>query len=344
MSKNKGARVLLTVLCVVLGLVLAGMIAGTVYFQMLVGKIGRVEDTDETYSDEQIQEILKEEEPEENTAPELKDEDVDWGEDEGQVIEKSENIVNILLIGQDTRQSGVRARSDSMILVTFNIEENTITMTSFLRDLYVKIPGYSDNKLNATYVFGGMELLNQTLEQNFGVQVDGNVEVDFSRFAEVIELLGGVDIELRHDEAMYINAKLASEGISSSLTAGMQTLNGNQALWYSRIRYLDADADFSRTNRQRKVVNSLIEKFRDTKLTTLMGLLDELLPMIATDMSNSEILGYAKDLFPMLADCTIVSQRIPADNTYTQRSIDGMSCIVADMDAARKLLEETIGG
>ena len=343
-KKNKGARVMLTVLCVVLGIVLAGMIAGTVYFSKLSDKIGRVEGTEETYSDEQLQEILKEEEPEENTAPEMDENDVDWGNAEGQVIEKKEEIINILLIGQDARQTGVRARSDSMILVTFNVEENTITLTSFLRDLYVKIPGYNQNKLNATYVYGGMELLNQTLEQNFGVQVDGNVEVDFSRFADVIELLGGVDMELRHDEAMYINRKLGKDGIVSNLTAGMHTLNGDQALWYSRIRYLDADSDFSRTNRQRKVINSLVDKFRDAKLTTLLGLLDELLPMITTDMTNGEIIGYAKDLFPMLADCTIISQRIPADNAYELRTIGGMSCVVANMDAARQLLEETIGG
>lgn len=343
-NKKKSVRVLLTVLCVVLGIVLAGLIAGTVYFNVLAGKIGRVDGPVETYSEEQLQEMLKEDDDEENTAPEMDGDDVNWGSGEGQTIEKSENIINILLIGQDAREGWGRSRSDTMMLVTLNTKEKTITLTSFLRDLYVKIPGYKDNKMNATYVFGGMELLNQTLEQNFGVQVDGNVEVDFSRFADVIDLLGGVDIELRYDEAMYINAKLAKKGISSSLTAGMHTLNGDQALWYSRIRYLDADADFSRTNRQRKVINSLIEKFRDAKLTTLLGLLDELLPMIATDMTNSEIIDYATDLFPMLADCTIISQRIPADNTYTQRSIDGMSCIVADMDAARKLLEETIGG
>jgi LCP family protein required for cell wall assembly len=342
-KKNKGLRVLLTVLCVVLGIVLAAMIAGTVYFNVLVGKIGRVDGNDETYSDEQLQEILKEDN-EGNNAPDMDENDMDWGSNEGNLIEKSEDIINILLIGQDAREGWGRSRSDTMMLVTFNTKEKTITLTSFLRDLYVKIPGYKDNKMNATYVFGGMELLNQTLELNFGVQVDGNVEVDFSRFADVIELLGGVDIELRDDEAAYINAKLGKQGISSSLTAGMQTLNGDQALWYSRIRYLDADSDFSRTNRQRKVVNSLIEKFRDTRLTTLLRLLNDLLPMIATDMSNSEILGYAKDLFPMLADCTIVSQRIPADNTYSLRTIGGMSCIVADMDAARKLLEESIGG
>lgn len=344
MPKKKGARVLLTVLCIVLGIILAGLIAGTVYFHVLMGKIGRVEGTDETYSDEQLQEILKEEGEEENTAPIMNEDEVNWGTGDGGIIEKTEDVINILLIGQDARPGWGRSRSDSMILVTFNTKANTITLTSFLRDLYVKIPGYADNKLNATYVFGGMELLNQTLEQNFGVQVDGNVEVDFSRFADVIELLGGVDIELRHDEAMYINNKLGQEGIYSSLTSGMQTLNGNQALWYSRIRYLDVDADFSRTNRQRKVINSLVEKFRDAKLTTLLGLLDDLLPMIATDLTNSEMIGYAKDLFPMLKDCTIISQRIPADNAYSLRTIGGMSCVVADMDAARKLLDETIGG
>lgn len=344
MPKKSGTRTLLIVLCIVLGIVLAGMIAATVYFNVLIGKIERVEGSEETYSDEQLQEILQEDEAEENTAPEMNEDDIDWGPGEGETIEKTENIINILLIGQDARKGWDRSRSDTMMLVTVNVQDKTITLTSFLRDIYVQIPGYLNNKLNATYVFGGMELLNQTLEHNFGVQVDGNVEVDFSRFPEVIDLLGGVDIELRDDEARYINQKLAEEGIQSSLTGGLQSLDGNQALWYSRIRKLDADADFSRTNRQRKVINSLIEKFRNAKLTTLLGLLDELLPMIATDMTNSEILGYATDLFPILADCTIVSQRIPADNEYVLGSIDGMSCIFADMEAARKLLEETIGG
>lgn len=343
--QNNGGRAFLVVVCVLLGLVLTGLICGTIYFNVLLGKIQH-DDINETLSQEQIDQILGEEtqDPNESLPPEMDGDDMDWGNNEGKVIEAAENVVNILLIGQDAREGWGRSRSDTMILVTVNKESKTITLTSFLRDLYVKIPGYEDNKLNATYVFGGMELLNETLELNFGVQVDGNVEVDFSHFADVIDLLGGVDIELRDDEAAYINSNLALEGISSSLTGGMHTLNGDQALWYSRIRYLDADADFSRTNRQRKVINSLIEKFRNTKLTTLLGLLDDLLPMITTDLSNAEIIDYATDLFPILADATIVSQRVPADGAYTLNSIRGMSCIVADMDAARKLLEETISG
>ena len=342
-KQGNGGRTFLKVLCVLLGIVLAAGIALTVYVSYLSGLVGRQNGEQETLSQEQIDEILKEEtiDPDASTAPIMNEEDMNWGEKEGEVIETSDNIVNILLIGQDARPGQGRSRSDSMILVTFNKETKTITMTSFLRDLYVKIPGYEDNKLNATYVFGGMPLLDETLKVNFGVRVDGNVEVNFSHFAEVIDLLGGVDMELRQDEAKYINATATT---GTPVSAGLMHLNGEQALQYSRIRHLDYDSDFSRTNRQRKVINALIEKFRSTKLTTLLGLLDDLLPMITTDMTNAEIIDLATDLFPMLADCTIVSQRIPADGAYELKTIRYMSCVVADMDAARRLLEETIGG
>ncbi len=340
-NKKSRGRGFLVALCVILGLLLAALIGLTVYVSYLSGLVGREDATQETLSQAQIEEILKEETvaPDASTAPIVQEDDIDWGEKEGELIETSDNVINILLIGQDARPGEGRSRSDSMILVTFNKEKKTITMTSFLRDLYVKIPGYRDNKMNATYIFGGMPLLNQTLEQNFGVRVDGNVEVNFSHFADVIDLLGGVDLELRADEAGTVNYATGRY----VLGAGMMHLDGEQALHYSRIRSLDADADFSRTNRQRKVINALIEKFRNTKLTTLLGLLDDLLPMITTDLSNAEIMELATELFPMLADATIVSQRIPADNTYELATINGMSCVVADMDAARELLEQTLG-
>lgn len=340
-KKRSVGRVLLTVLCVLLGLILAAGIALTLIGNSLYNKMNRIEAPQETLSQEQIQEILQEEtvDPEGPTAPVLREEDMDWGEKEGQMIESSGEVINILLIGQDARPGEIRARSDTMILVTFDTGRKTVTMTSFLRDLYVKIPGYQDNKLNAAYAFGGMPLLNQTLEVNFGVQVDGNVEVNFSRFAEVIDLLGGVDMELRQDEANLINRKVGH----SKLSEGMMHMDGDQALYYSRIRYLDADGDFSRTNRQRKVITALIDKFRNTDRATLLGLLDDLLPMIATDMDRSDILKLAADLIPMLKDCTIISQRVPADGEYEFRTIRSMSCVVADMDAARELLKQTIG-
>lgn len=339
-EKSGCGRAFMAIVCVVLGLVLTVMIAGTVYANYLLGLMNRDDGAiQETLSQEQIDELMQEDMVSDGdaTAPVVKEEDIDWGEAE--VIETSSNVVNIMLIGQDARPGQGRSRSDSMILVTINKSAKTITLTSFLRDMYVKIPGYADNKMNAAYAFGGMKLLNDTLEQNFGVKVDGNVEVDFSNFAKVIDLLGGVDMELRYDEAAYINQGTGRKDLGS----GMQHLDGEQALFYSRIRHLDKDADFSRTNRQRKVINALIEKFRNTDVLTLMGLLKDLLPMITTDMKNSEIVDYATDLLPMLVDCTVVSQRVPGDDDYYFATINKMSCVVADMEAARALLEQTMG-
>lgn len=346
-EKNKrsgGKRGALIALCVVLGIVLTVLLGGTIYASRLMGSINRAEEQ-ETLSQEQLDQLLAEdaenmEETVDGTIPTANKEDIDWG-GEVEKVEAGENIINILLIGQDARGSG-HARSDTMILCTFNKENNTITMTSFMRDLYVKIPGYYSNRINAAYFAGGMQVLDETLEYNFGVKVDGNVEVNFAHFAEVIDVLGGVDIELTSVEANYINSALRDEGVVSNLSEGMQHLNGQQALWYSRTRKVGGGGDFTRTERQRKVLNSLIEEFRNADLSTMLNLLEEILPMLTTDMSNAELISLATELFPMLAGCTIVSQRIPADDAYTMTMIDGMSVLLADMDAARELLKETI--
>lgn len=340
-KKVTGKRVALMILCIVLAVVLIVLAAGTLYVNHLYSRMNYVDpETEETLSQEELDALLGTEEVDpEATGPVMDESEVQWGEGHDvQIGGEGSKVVNILLIGQDARPGWGRSRSDSMILCTFNKETKTLTMTSFLRDLYVQIPGYSDNKLNATYVAGGMKLLNDTLELNFGIHVDGNVEVDFSRFAQLVDLLGGVDMELRDDEAGFINAQCRS-----NLTGGFQHLSGEEALHYSRIRSLDRDSDFSRTNRQRKVLNALLEKFKDSNINTILSLLDEALPMVTTDMTQSEIVGLVTELFPLLKDATIVSQRIPADGTYSCPMIREMSVVLADMDAARQLLKETLG-
>lgn len=343
-KKNSGKRVAMTVLCIVLGVILIGMLAGTIVVNHLYGKMNYVDpETEVTLSQEELDELLGSDEPvPEVTGPVMDENEIQWGEKHDIQIggEEDDNVINILLIGQDARPGWGRSRSDSMILCTINKEKKTLTMTSFLRDLYVQIPGYADNKLNATYVAGGMKLLNDTLDHNFGIHVDGNVEVDFSRFAQLVDLLGGVDMELRQDEANYINAGSTS---GEWLSAGMQHLNGEQALTYSRIRSLDLDSDFSRTNRQRKVINALIEKFKNSNLTTILALLDEALPMVTTDMTQAEIVSLVTEVFPLLKDMQIVSQRVPIDGTYSCPMIRSMSVVLADMDANREFLKETLG-
>ena len=210
-------------------------------------------------------------------------------------------------------------------------------MTSFLRDLYVPIPGHRSNRINAAYSEGGAALLDETLKENFGLHIDGNVEVDFSQFSQIIDLLGGVELELREDEAAEINKETGS-----GLSAGVQVLNGEQALTYARIRKLDADGDFSRTSRQRKLMNALLGSYRNIKWKDLLPLIDELLPLISTDMNYGRLVLLAMEILPKLSDAQITSQRIPADGTFTDEKIDGMAVLSADLEANRQLLRETL--
>ena len=313
-------------LCTLLGLVFAVMLCGTLAFQHLLGKLNYVEPVQP--EGDGIVSVF--------SAISLGDFGADTQDNK---VQSASGVLNILLVGQDRREGESQARSDSMILCTFNKHTKQLTMTSFLRDLYVSIPGYHDNRINAAYSEGGISLLRETLEQNFGVEIDGTVEVDFTQFSGIVDLLGGVEIELRQDEANVINQETGG-----ALEAGVRTLNGMEALAYSRIRKLDADGDFSRTNRQRKVMSALFTSLKDIKITAVIPLLNELLPMITTDMNSGQLLLCALEVFPMLSGTQIVSQHIPANGTYTDQTIDGMAVLVADMDAARQLLENTMQG
>ena len=340
-EQNKKKRTTKIIVCVILSIVLVAVLAVTFFTQYLLGKLNYSDRSQPSLSQEEIDAIQNgdgETVDPNFTGPNLNGDEIDWGEVYA-TIGGDDNIVNVMLIGQDRRPGEDRARSDSMILCTFNKKTGQITMTSFLRDLYVKIPGYYSNRINAAYTFGGMSLLNETLETNFGIHVDGNVEVDFSQFAQIIDLLGGVPMEIRQDEAENISLVT---GIP--ISAGTHILNGEQALAYSRIRSLDADGDFSRTSRQRKVINALLSSYKNASVATLVGMLDDILPMVTTDMGPEKIISHAFSLFPMLANADIVSQRIPADGTYSGQMIDGMAVLVADMDATRQYLRETLLG
>ncbi len=331
-----GKQAGLVVLCSVLALILVLMILGTVYVESLMNLINRDVDNS-TLSADEYEAFLATQETEEPhpDAIVVDPGDVQWG-GEADLLETSDNIVNILLIGQDRRPGEGRQRSDAMILCTINREKKTLTMTSFMRDMYVRIPGYYDNRINACYQLGGMELLNECLEKNFGVQVDGNVEVDFNGFKDIVELIGGVDIELTDAEANHLNAQHGY-----ALSSGMQRLNGEQALSYSRIRYV-GNGDFGRTNRQRVVLAALVNECRNLSLMELNNLLKGILPMVTTDMSNADIFGYALDMFPLLMDLQIVTQRIPADGAYYQAMINKMAVLVPDLEANRQLLEDSL--
>ncbi|MPM01318.1 Transcriptional regulator LytR [bioreactor metagenome] len=254
--------------------------------------------------------------------------DVTWPSDVTPI--SGMNIMNILLIGQDRREGEPRERADSMILVSFNKKDGTVKLISFLRDLYVQIPGYSDNRLNASYAFGGMELLDKTIARNFGVQIGGNFEVDFDGFQQIIDIMGGIDVDLSKAEAKYLN-----KNFRWKLSEGSNHLSGEQALAYARIRKLDSD--FRRTERQRKIVMQAMSDMLKLSTAEKLGLLDSILPYLTTDLTKAEILGYAMTVLQAGVNGT-ESYSIPAEGTYRFASIRGMSVIVPDLKKNRESL------
>lgn len=317
------ARSAMKLLCFFLALVLVFLLGAMALFQQVLGKIHYTQPTADLGT--RLTALLSDV----RSASSRKSADLIGGTGSG--------IVNILLIGQDRREGEETARSDSIILCTYHRKTGDLTVTSFLRDLYVPIPGHSSNRINAAYSEGGMTLLDDTLEQDFDLHIDGNIEVDFSQFAGIIDLLGGVKLELREDEAEVINRETGS-----SLSAGMQTLSGTEALTYARIRKLDLDGDFSRTDRQRKVINALLDSYRDIKWRDLLPLMDQLLPLISTDLNYGQLVLLAMEVLPKLPNAQITNQRIPADGTFTDETINGMAVLSADLDANRALLRETL--
>ncbi len=244
--------------------------------------------------------------------------------------------INFLLVGRDAHGEGENGRSDSMILCSVDTEQRSITMISFLRDIYLRIPGHGSNRLNAAYSWGGAELLKETLAENFGVTTDVTLEIDFDGFENVIDYLGGVDIALTDSEARHMNS-----GHGWSLIEGINHLDGAQALSYARIRYLDSD--FGRTERQRNVLTALLEKFRDAGYVEMLSATDAFLDQSTSDHTDEELLEYALELYAMMDDFKIATHRIPADGTYSYEIIRGMSVIEVDFEENRELLSSILG-
>ena len=348
-QKKKKPKVWLIVLCTVLALVLILVVAAVIYFESLLGLINKADEIpQETMSQEEydaLMDSLKETVAEDYDGQILGDEDVQWGEVEQ--IEDTDDVLNILLIGQDRRSADHgRSRSDVIILCTVNKPAKKITFTSFMRDMYVQIPGYEDNRINVPYAIGGMKLLDRTLSTNFGVQVDGNVEVDFYGFIGIVDLMGGIELELTQAEANYLNKNFSwdvNDGQSKEwdMKEGVNQLTGSQALAYARMRYV-GNGDYQRTERQRKVLSLLVEKAKGLSITELNLLLKHALPMITTDIDDQKIFSYALELFPMLPELTVVTQRIPADGAYESTYVREMAVLVPNLARNRYLLQEAM--
>ena len=338
-KKRLWLKILTITLISILALILIGVIALFIIGNNLLNLMDRTPAISTTMSKEQIEEYIREntETMDPNfTGEVLTDEDIDWDTMEVEPIPQGDHIINFLLVGKDLVSSGI-CRTDSMILCTINKSTKQITLTSFMRDLYLRLPNGYTNRINASYVFGGIDLLKRTVEESFGVKLHGTFEVDFEGFKDVIDLLGGVEITLDNSEANYMNKY--TENATRAFSAGTYNLVGNEALTYARMRYVGGDT--TRTLRQRTVLGKIFEKCHDMSPTQLYKLMEKILPLVTTNLTNGQIMSYAAQLLPMLSDLQLnTNSRVPMEGSYKMCMINNMSVLVADLDANRKMLEE----
>ena len=329
-KKKNGRRGCLIALIVILSLVLAALLAIAALGTYYLGRVNRIE---------------------EYTGPKMSDEfdtETQVGIETMETVDASDvvfetvdvlegDVINILLVGQDRRPGEERSRSDSMILVTLNKQKNSIQLTSFMRDLYVQIPGYMDNRLNVAYRYGDVTLMNEAFLVNFGLEIDGNVVVDFDEFIEIIEVIGGVTLEITSAEADYMNSRS-----DNTFQVGSNYMNAKDALIFTRMRYA-AGGDYGRTDRQRRVLMALAESMRDADVGTLIALFDRILPHLSTNLNNAQILQCIKDGAAILSkDGQIQTYRIPQDDAHYPASIRGMAVLVPDLEMCREDLQEFI--
>lgn len=253
---------------------------------------------------------------------------------ENPVIDNSDNtkpeppedktVSNILLIGVETFEGA--QNTDTMIIASLDSKNNVIKLTSLMRDLYVQIPGHKNNKLNAAYANGGIKLLYDTIETNFGLSMDGYVLVDFDDFEQIIDYFDGIDLELTSKEAEYLRTtNYISNPANRDVVAGVQHMNGNQVLGYCRIRKVSTkteSSDFGRTQRQRIVLEKIFEKLRKKNVIQLGLIMNNIISNIdiKTDITKSDYNNYLQQAV-YLEKNEIKTFRVPKDDSYNSEKV-----------------------
>lgn len=244
--------------------------------------------------------------------------------------EYSKSVINIALFGIDAEE-GSAGRSDSIIIATIDTIHKKLKLTSIMRDAYVNIGDRGLDKINHAYAFGGGQLAIKTLNENFNLNIEDFIAVNFTTMPKIIDKLGGVTIDITSEEVSHIS------GISS---AGTYTLTGEQALAYSRIRYASG-GDYVRTDRQRTVLNKVFEKILDANFTQYPGLLSEILPMVKTSLDYSEILDIGSEILKM-GVTGLEQERFPRDGYCEGKMINGVYYLTFDKENTVKQLHDYI--
>lgn len=264
-----------------------------------------------------------------------KTEKIELQQQSSQNLKHNDDILNILLVGLDDDKGG-SSRSDTMMLMSVDKINKAIKLTSFLRDMWVAIPGHDNARINAAFTYGGIDLTVKTIENNFNVDIDHTVIVDFDMFKNIIDALGGVEVEITQKESDFINRTT-----SVTVKPGINKLDGKGALVYARIRKLDSD--FNRTQRQRKVITAIIKKAVNTNPFELISAVSKIMPSVKTDINALQLTGLALNALKYIK-FDINQLQVPADNAYTSKRIKGQAVLVPDMDKNRDNIIKFIYG
>ena len=262
-------------------------------------------------------------------------------------FDKLDGMRNILLLGVDSRTGSISGRTDTMILLSVDIEGNVIKMTSFLRDTYVSIPGYKNNRLNAAYVYGGFDLLAATFEENFGIRPDAYVAVNLSGLTRVIDELGGVYVDVNSKKIDRINAVIywynkqvlnlnnLRDGYLTK--GGRQKLTGKQAEAWARYRY--SESDMQRAERQRQLISIIFEEICKMSLSELVSFAMDNIDLVKTNLGISDIISLAPAVLAM-RDAEIRALQIPVSGGYKSQTVSGMSVLVPNRQKNANALAE----
>lgn len=325
---KKGKKIFLIVLAVLVVLIAGVVIAGVSYYNKMMSKMNIIVLPEDTY--------VYTEETTEPIQAETGDATEESAVDETtEAVMTAEDIINILVVGQSARYGEESHLADTTMVVSVNTFTKEITVLSVLRDTYVDLPDYKGHscgwaKFNVCYnlgynwggIAGAMEMTNICLRNNFGIEIDYNVEVDFDGFIRVIDYVGGVKLDLTQAEADYLNAD--DLYVLYDVEPGVQYLDGMAALSYARMRKAegDSDSDIKRTERQRKLVAAFLDRVDNLSLSQIQGLADSLLPYISTTMTPADVASLLLKIVPMLRDMTINGGTVPMESTYWGEVID----------------------
>lgn len=258
---------------------------------------------------------------------------------------EDEDVISIALFGTDFTENekygNLYGASDATMILGIDTKNNRLKLFSLMRDLYLDLPDGSGNKqnLNYTMAYGGPELILKTINYNFNLTVDKFIHVSLRTLPTIIDKLGGIELNITSDELNYINSYITNidneNGTNTEkiTTAGLQTLNGTQAAAYCRIRYTEG-RDFKRTERQREVLAALFEKFKTTSITDLATMMNDILPLVSTNLTNTEIMSIASKVLSMGVP-TIEQSRFPLDGKSEMIATD-MLHLTTDIEETTK--------